>query len=864
MNTMNPEELLSHADFVRLLARSLVLDEQSADDIAQETWLAAVAHPPASDRSPRAWLARVVKNFSRKRHRTDSRRRAREQKAGPSMRGAAPSAAEIAAREEIRRRVVDAVQALDEPWRSTILLRYYENLPHRAVAERLGVPLETMRTRLKRGLALLRAKLDAEQGGKRETWKLALAPLAGIEGAALTLAEPAAAGGFLAATGFSAKVLSLAAAILIMGTLAVVWTLLPPSSGSEIVASDGAALATTDGNEPPSAGGIESIALGAASVADDDQPLEREALRPPSKTVVWKGTLIDYDGRPKAGVAIDPRRVKTSAAGGRPAAGSTTESGAQGAFEIGGLAPGEYSLHLSFTSTAGRRDWIEWGPIEFDAPGLIERDIVVADGLGTTVAGVVIDETTGQPMQRPPRNPEDLLDFYVGLSNPDIQGNVPMTEVDTETGTFCLRGLRPRLYHLHLIGPGLYNKLLPSFVDTEKKKIIDDIRLTVPPLGDLEILLSGFSEEEWRTIEVFFEMQWGPPLFPSLRLYSHNQTLAVPEGKGRATFKHEKLGTVARSFEIVRGENFEITLLRSDFESARPAEEAIAVTLKNSDGAPMADTLVGFQKKMRYMPGLGKSTLTGVTDSSGRVMIEKIDPGIWTAWCTNVTPEEIALLTRDKRLFSLDSELRFVTFHGIEVPESRPSDFAIDLVLPGGTIGGTLCHKETGLPLADREILSRYVAVNHPDQAYCTMGMSLATSGHRFDLAGIKAGNYQLCVAVFGFAEYLSEVFSLADGQAVDLGKILLERVGTAEIEVFDPRGTPIKFHANWEGKKGYTSMFGLDTLPLSKGRTAFGNLPFGPLSIEVAAYGFKSKTVTLDIEPHRRAKARLVLERKD
>lgn len=860
MNTMNPEELLSHADFVRLLARRLVLDEQTADDIAQDTWLAAVEHPPTSDRSPRAWLARVVKNFSRKRYRTDSRRSARERFAGASAGRAAPSAAEIAAREEMRRRVVDAVQALAEPWRSTILLRYYENLPHRAVAERLGVPLDTMRTRLKKGLALLRARLDAEQDGKKDAWQLALAPLAGIEPAALTGATPAAAGGFLAATGLNAKVLSFAAAILVMGTLALVWTLLPSSNGSETFADGVQPVAATDMKEEPPPKAADSTD-GAVHIAPDDQSLEREAILPQSRAVVWKGTLIDYDGIPEMGVAIELRLVKALELSDQLSGSLAAESGDKGAFEFDGLVPGEYTLSLSFTRTAGRRNWTEWGPIAFDAPGVVERDILVADGLGAIVAGVVIDEATGQPIQRPQREPEDLLDLYIGLSNPDIDGNVPMTAVDTETGTFCLRGLRPLLFSLHLIGPGLYSKILPTFVDTRSKKIIDDIRLTVPPLGDLEILLSGFSEEEWRAIEVFFEMQWGPTLFPSLRLYSSNQTLAVPEGKGRATFKHKTLGSAALSFEIERGEHFEITLLRSDFEFAQPAAGAVAVTLKNSDGTPMAETLIGFQKTMRYMPSFGWPTLGGVTDSSGCLSIEKLDPGIWSAWCANITPEEIALFKKKNNLFRLDRDLRFSTFHGIEIPESRPPDFAIDLVLPSGAIRGTLCHKESGRPLADQVILTRWVMVNDPDQAYRVVGMSLATSGHRFELAGIKAGNYQLGVAVFGFAEFRSETFSLTGGQILDMGKILLEPVGTAEIEVFDRAGNPVKFSAHWEGKKGYTSTYGLDTLPVSKGRTAFGNLPFGSLPIEVTAHGFTPKTVTLDIEPHRRATATVVLD---
>jgi protocatechuate 3,4-dioxygenase beta subunit len=51
-------------------------------------------------------------------------------------------------------------------------------LPPREVARRLGVPVETVRTRLKRGHALLRARLDGDYGDDREAWCKALLPFA--------------------------------------------------------------------------------------------------------------------------------------------------------------------------------------------------------------------------------------------------------------------------------------------------------------------------------------------------------------------------------------------------------------------------------------------------------------------------------------------------------------------------------------------------------------------------------------------------------------------------------------------------------------------------------------------------------------
>ncbi|HKD99913.1 MAG TPA: sigma-70 family RNA polymerase sigma factor, partial [Planctomycetota bacterium] len=86
-----------------------------------------------------------------------------------------PSDAEILEREEARRAVVASVLALDEPYRTVLLLRYFEDSPPREIARRVGVPFETVRTRLKRALDLVRADLDRRRGDRR-AWCLALLP----------------------------------------------------------------------------------------------------------------------------------------------------------------------------------------------------------------------------------------------------------------------------------------------------------------------------------------------------------------------------------------------------------------------------------------------------------------------------------------------------------------------------------------------------------------------------------------------------------------------------------------------------------------------------------------------------------------
>jgi hypothetical protein len=89
----------------------------------------------------------------------------------------------------------------------------------------------------------------------------------------------------------------------------------------------------------------------------------------------------------------------------------------------------------------------------------------------------------------------------------------------------------------------------------------------------------------------------------------------------------------------------------------------------------------------------------------------------------------------------------------------------------------------------------------------------------------------------------------------------MLEPVGTMEIEARDPAGKPLRFKAEWKEQKGYSSMYGLDQTPVAEGITAFGNLPYGPLEVTVRAYGYASKTVTVNIERNRRARTSVVLE---
>src|SRR5688572_9349599 len=152
-----PQDILSQLDWVRSLAHALVFDSNEADDLAQETLLAALEAKRKPTGSLRAWLRKVLRNRLSVRMRTARRRSRRERVArnGRSM----PSAEEALERAEIVRLLTLAVFKLKEPFRTAIFLRYFEALEPQEIAEVLGVPAATVRSRIRRGLAALRSVL---------------------------------------------------------------------------------------------------------------------------------------------------------------------------------------------------------------------------------------------------------------------------------------------------------------------------------------------------------------------------------------------------------------------------------------------------------------------------------------------------------------------------------------------------------------------------------------------------------------------------------------------------------------------------------------------------------------------------------
>ena len=147
-----PDEILKYQAYVSSVARSLLSDEHSAEDLAQRTLLYALERPPHSKQAVRSWLYLVLRNLAINAHKSRQRRLDHEILAARPATFREP---DRAAEKECRARIRTLVESMDDPYRTVISLYYLESLGTREIANALSVPVSTIKTRLRRGRGLL-------------------------------------------------------------------------------------------------------------------------------------------------------------------------------------------------------------------------------------------------------------------------------------------------------------------------------------------------------------------------------------------------------------------------------------------------------------------------------------------------------------------------------------------------------------------------------------------------------------------------------------------------------------------------------------------------------------------------------------
>jgi RNA polymerase sigma factor (sigma-70 family) len=337
------EALLAHRAWVRSLARRLADNAVDADDLEQDAWLAAARARPHDGTGIRAWFAKVMRNRAAERHRLGVHRDAREARAARP--GEVPSGTALVVDAEAHTRVVQAVLALEEPYRETVLLRFYEGLPPRDVAARMGVPVDTVRTRLRRAAEVLRVAL----GGERDDWLGALAPLLDLRRGAPLPTATAVAGGI--AMKLSTKI-AVAALALVLGVGLAVRYGAHRDAVQEAPARAPETTAHADGARAP--------ARVARTTGFDIGGTTTSAGVPASAHVTAQ----------RIGAARDPLtwtglRVQTLSTPPAAAPDSQADADAAGTFLLPGLAPGVFRVHAVF---ADGRSAVRIVDVTADAP----------------------------------------------------------------------------------------------------------------------------------------------------------------------------------------------------------------------------------------------------------------------------------------------------------------------------------------------------------------------------------------------------------------------------------------------------------------------------------------------------------------
>jgi RNA polymerase sigma factor (sigma-70 family) len=276
----NLEELLQHASWLKNLARSLVKDPDLADELVQKTWVKALEHPPRHAGNPQNWLARVLRNGIYSRHRAEQRRLAREGRV--SVAAGEEIAHEIVERGEMSRLLGEAVMRLNEPFRSTILMRFHEGMTPKEIAQLTGVAAATVRTRLKRGIEKLRADIQDGWGKEWQDCQLMLAGFAGTTGSTSTLSSA-----FMAA-----------AALLVLTTTAVLLT--EPWAKEALVESSSEAELTAVSSSDPLSPNMEALASDKISNdASSRIPTHSTTVSvagQASSTVILRGRCVTEEG----------------------------------------------------------------------------------------------------------------------------------------------------------------------------------------------------------------------------------------------------------------------------------------------------------------------------------------------------------------------------------------------------------------------------------------------------------------------------------------------------------------------------------------------------------------------------------------
>ncbi len=359
--------LADHTDFVRAVARAIVRDAHLAEDVAQETFVAAMRRAPKRHDAKRSWLASIA------RHRAidtlRARRAAFDRELQVGSRANRPTLQASLRRAEIGRQLAEALLALEARYRDVIVLRYYEDLPPRVIAKRLNVPVETVRTRHRRGLDHLRTEFERMHGNDRSRAMGALASLGWFARSASVVGRV---GQWVA----SHASVGVVATLVVVPLIIVAVLSRPQDSGPRRItvdsAKDGTHIVNNDASETPTRLTTQGhVAIDSSVLKRRSSPLVRDH----HVGRVLEGVVRSVDGVPLSGAHV---RLLASSndgpmGGTMPIPGRTdrhagiraeAKTNVAGEYSLPDVPAGHYSLAVTKRGFVGQRARIGIAPTQ--------------------------------------------------------------------------------------------------------------------------------------------------------------------------------------------------------------------------------------------------------------------------------------------------------------------------------------------------------------------------------------------------------------------------------------------------------------------------------------------------------------------
>lgn len=376
----SPETWSRVSQTLQRIAYSIVGNERDAEDIVQGAWYEALRS--SGQRPALGWLRRLV------RYRSIDTIRRRQREPLQSMEslppGEEPTDPDLQYKLDAQQEVLEAVRALEEPYRSTVWLRYFEGITPKEIAARLGVPERTIKTRLTRAHTQLRGRLGERCRDERGAWS------PGLVAFALGGGAPSSVAGLVPTTGvlLMKKVALIAAGLALLLVLPYAFDRSPREDSGLTQAAPFEALRGTESPDVPAnqqSGTTREVLTASNPTADKHDPKVAHAF--PARPTERVGTLemqVQWaDGTPAGHLGIklvpwdapDPhlfqREVFTNSAG---------------SAVVDQLAPGQVGVYLG-------RGGAEVVTVR---AGEVTRQHLTAPE-GTTVFGRVLDPQ-GRPV----------------------------------------------------------------------------------------------------------------------------------------------------------------------------------------------------------------------------------------------------------------------------------------------------------------------------------------------------------------------------------------------------------------------------------------------------------------------------------